>query len=126
MLIQLKLCQMPRPLGRVQDGLLLRLVQDMPPQDEHVHVGRHEASIGVLGRTDDRLAANIETRIDQHRTAGLLWNRVSNRCKSGLRSCPPSAPGPNSRRASLRDRRSALVQPLDAEGFGTLYQNLLS
>src|SRR5438132_13642684 len=40
--------------------------------DEDLDLRAHEAAERVLRRAHDRLAANIETRVDDHRAAGLL------------------------------------------------------
>ena len=39
---------------------------------------RHEAAVGVLGRADDRLAANVEAGVDHDRAPGLLASNRSN------------------------------------------------
>jgi hypothetical protein len=44
--------------------------------DERLHLGPHETAEGIFGRADDRLAANVETRIDQDRSAGALLERA--------------------------------------------------
>src|SRR6187551_1865700 len=54
----------------VRDGRLLVLEQDESLQHQDVHVSAHEAPVGVLGRADNRLAPNVERRVDDHRTAG--------------------------------------------------------
>ena len=40
------------------------LIQYIAPQHEDVHLGAHEAAIGVFRRTDNRLATHIEGGID--------------------------------------------------------------
>jgi hypothetical protein len=44
-------------------GLVL-LQDDEALEHEHVHVGVHEAAVGVLGRAHDRLAAHVEAGVD--------------------------------------------------------------
>ncbi len=54
---------------------LLRLVglkQHMVAEDQDVHVGHQETAVGVFRCADDRLAADIEACVDQHRAAGLF------------------------------------------------------
>src|SRR5512144_1564221 len=54
-----------------QRGLVL-LVQQVVPHREVVHVGAHEAQVGVVGRADDRLPAHVERRVDHDGDAGEL------------------------------------------------------
>ena len=55
---------------------LRRFLEHERAEHQHVHVGAHEAAVGVLRRADDRLAADVERRVHQHRTAGLRSNAV--------------------------------------------------
>lgn len=45
---------------------LFSLQNDLPPDDQDIHLRCHETTVGVFGRTDDWLAAHIETGIDQY------------------------------------------------------------
>src|SRR5688572_31033792 len=49
-----------------------------------VHVGAHEAAVGILRRADDRLAADVERRVDDDRAAGAAveGDRKSTRLNS--------------------------------------------
>src|SRR5207253_2666743 len=51
---------------------LLFLEQHEVLEHEHVHVGGKEAAISIRRRANDRLAAHVEARVDEHRAAGLL------------------------------------------------------
>src|SRR5690349_9769807 len=53
-----------------QPRILLVLAQDAIAGDEKLDFRTHEAAKRVLGRTHDRLAANVETGVHQHRAAG--------------------------------------------------------
>src|SRR5258707_11867324 len=57
-------------------GRLLALLQHEILEHEDVHVRAHEAAIRVFRRPDDRLAADIERRVDDDRTAGSLVKRL--------------------------------------------------
>src|SRR5262245_42971413 len=52
----------------VQLGLAL-LAKDLVAEHEGVHLGPHEAEIGIVRRAHDRLAADVERGVDQHRAA---------------------------------------------------------
>src|SRR4051812_217078 len=43
---------------------LFRFVENKVFQDEHIHIGGEETAVGVLWRTDDGLASNVETGVD--------------------------------------------------------------
>src|SRR5689334_14903896 len=46
---------------------VLRVLREEAIADrQHLDVGPHETAEGVLGRFDDRLAAHVERRIDEH------------------------------------------------------------
>ncbi len=47
-------------------GLLLFFEHEVF-DDEHVHIGGHEASKGLFGGADDRFAPDVEAGVDQHR-----------------------------------------------------------
>src|SRR5437899_10961695 len=49
-------------------ALTIALVQYMVSQDQGVDPGRLKAAVGVPRRADDRLAADVEAGVDQHRT----------------------------------------------------------
>ena len=46
---------------------LLALQQDEIAQRQHVHLGAHEAAIGIGKRTDNRFSADIKGRVDDQR-----------------------------------------------------------
>src|SRR4029453_8354499 len=46
---------------------LLLLVQQIGAENQIVHVGAHETAGRVLGGADDRLSADVERGIDDHR-----------------------------------------------------------
>src|SRR5215510_16399040 len=48
---------------------LLLLAQHAVADGEHVELGSHEAAESILWRAHDRLAAHVETGVDQDRTA---------------------------------------------------------
>src|SRR5688572_25904568 len=48
------------------------LAQEAVADRQRLDLGAHEAAERVLGRTDDRLAAHVEARVDDHRASGLL------------------------------------------------------
>src|SRR5207249_7520264 len=52
--------------------ILAILAQYAVPDRERLDLGAHEAAVCVLGRTNDRLAAHVETRVDDHRAASEL------------------------------------------------------
>ena len=49
---------------------LLILAQDVIPEDQIVHLRTHEASVGIEGRTDQRLPTHIERCVYYHRATG--------------------------------------------------------
>ena len=61
------------PLG------LLGLGAQVGPDDQVVHVGPHEAGVGVLGLADDGLTPDVERGVDDHRAAALLAEGVDHR-----------------------------------------------
>src|SRR5262245_55627203 len=56
----------------VQPRRLILLDEQVVFKHQTVHVRCHETPDRVLRRTDDRLAANVEARVDQNRTARQL------------------------------------------------------
>src|SRR5262245_26235540 len=56
----------------VQPRRLILLDEQVVFKHQTVHVCCHETPDRVLRRTDDRLATNVEARVDQHRTARQL------------------------------------------------------
>src|SRR5438105_12738847 len=51
-------------------GRLLPLDQEEIPEHENVHLRAHETAVGVIGRLDNRLTANIEGRVYEYRVPG--------------------------------------------------------
>ena len=70
--IKLKLFEVCFTIRCVCLPRLLLLPQDMPAEDEHVHIGHHKTAIRIFGRAYDWLAAHVEAGVDQHRATGLL------------------------------------------------------
>src|SRR5216683_2402113 len=60
------------PIDIVCKSSLFFLIQHAGFQHEEVHLSAHEATIAVLRRAYDRLAAHVETGVDDHRTSRLL------------------------------------------------------
>ena len=50
---------------------LLRLEQEVSLHHERVHPSRQKASVGLLGRADDRFAPNVKAGVDDGRAPGL-------------------------------------------------------
>ncbi len=48
---------------------MLGLLEDEVAEDEHIHLGPHEAAVGIFGRADDGFAADVERRIDEDAAA---------------------------------------------------------
>src|SRR5262245_32669508 len=59
-----------RPL--VHQSLDVVFRQHYVLEHERIDVGHDETAIRLCGRTHDRLAADVEARVDEHRTAGAL------------------------------------------------------
>ncbi len=55
----------------IQRFLDLFLEQEIAEQ-QIIHVGSHEAEVGVFRRADDRFATHIERGVDDHRAAVFL------------------------------------------------------
>ena len=64
------------PILIICDRGLVGLVQHAVFEDQHVHLGAHEATVRILGRADDRLAPHVERRVDDDRAAGRLSERL--------------------------------------------------
>src|SRR5436189_3562929 len=60
------------PVDVARQRRLVGFSQDERVQDEDVHLRAHEAEIGVLRGADERLAAHVEARVHEHRTARQL------------------------------------------------------
>src|SRR5213595_3941945 len=58
------------PVDVVAERRLPPLLQHARAEREGVHLGAHEAEVGVLRGAHDRLAADVEARVDEHGTAG--------------------------------------------------------
>src|SRR3954464_8056246 len=65
-LIQLELLAPVLVLIQLRLRLLL---QEERPEHEVVHLGAHEAAVGVLGGADDGLASHVEAGVDDHAIA---------------------------------------------------------
>ena len=46
--------------------------ENMILQDQNIHLSRHEASVSIFRSTDNRLAANIETSVNNNSRPCLL------------------------------------------------------
>ena len=44
----------------------------------------HEAAMGIFRISDDRLAANVEAGVDDHRASGLLFERSQDPMKTRI------------------------------------------
>ena len=66
MLIQVKFLP---PVGVLNERLLVDFVQYVVAQHECINFRAHETAIGLLGRTHNRLATDVEGRIDDDPTA---------------------------------------------------------
>src|SRR5215471_6605161 len=51
---------------------LFGLQQNEITEGQHIHFGAHEAAVSVLGRTNDRLAADVERGVYDYRISSLL------------------------------------------------------
>ena len=73
------ICSIQLELGQVLVGGdlpgpgLLVLEQHEVLHHQNVHVGAHEAAVGVLRRADDGLAAHVEGGVDHHRATCALF-----------------------------------------------------
>ena len=83
------------------------LQQDDVFEHERVHFGAEETAIRVLGRADDRLAADVEAGVDEHRATGRCWNACSSFVSAGCGSSSTSGSARCSRRASPPGCRTA-------------------
>jgi hypothetical protein len=59
-------------------------------QHEDVHIGRHKASVSVLGRTDNGFAADVETGVDDDGTAGFIFETLQEAIEPAV---PPGVDG---------------------------------
>ena len=64
---------------------LFRLFEYKILDDEIIHFGPHETAIGILGRTDYRLAADVERCVDQHGTSRSVFKGFQQRMISWIR-----------------------------------------
>src|SRR6185295_12452040 len=71
-LVQLELRQVLFPCPRVQFLRHVFLQQDDVLEHERVHLRAEETAVRVLGRADDRLAADVEAGVDEHRASRAL------------------------------------------------------
>ena len=53
-----------------QGWVLIDLAQKTVSDREQIDVGAHEAAEGIFRCAHDRLAAHVETGVDQHRASG--------------------------------------------------------
>src|SRR5438876_6826976 len=60
------------PIDLVCKSWLVFLIQNTSFQHEKVHFRPHEATVAVFGSADNRLAAHVETSVDDDRTPSLL------------------------------------------------------
>src|SRR5207237_6277522 len=66
-------------------GTLGASVEHEASHHEAIHVGSQEARVRVLRGTNDRLAANVERRVDQHGTPGRAMECLQELSESRLR-----------------------------------------
>ena len=102
--IQLKLCQVP--LCACVLSSVIRALRTTTSSRTRRPCPLQEAAIGILGRADDRLAADVEAGVDQHRAARQAFEGLAAAGRTG--GCGPrrrSAPGHCNRRASRRESR---------------------
>src|SRR5688500_700823 len=64
---------------------LRRFAQQVWTEHEIIDVGPHEAAIRVFRRTHDRLAADVERRVHDHRTSGQRLERADQGMVIGIR-----------------------------------------
>src|SRR5689334_11489764 len=55
---------------QLQRGILLRFLQHAIADHEHIELVAHEAAEGIFRRAHDRLAADVETGVDQYGASG--------------------------------------------------------
>src|SRR5438552_1013813 len=65
-------------------GILFRLGEVAVADGERVYLRSHEAAERVLGRADDRLAADVEARVDEDRAAGALLEARNQRVEARI------------------------------------------
>ena len=82
MLIQVKFLP---PVGVLDQRLLVDFVQHTVAQHERIKLRAHETAIGLLWRTDNRLATDVEGRVDQHATARFGFKRFEQVVVAGVR-----------------------------------------
>src|SRR3954469_15600030 len=56
--------------------LLLGFLQQKRLEHQNVHVGAHEAAVGIFRRADDWLASDVERGVDDDRTTGSAVERL--------------------------------------------------
>src|SRR3954463_14946918 len=67
-----------------QRGVLLTLAQHAVANNQQLDLIAHEAAKGILGRTHDRLASDVEAGIDQNRAAGFRLESFDQRVKTWI------------------------------------------
>ena len=68
-----------------QRGVLVLFAQHGTTAREHLDLGAHEASEGVLGRAHDRLTADVERGVDEHGAAGQRVEPLEQLMKERIR-----------------------------------------
>ena len=71
------------PVAGVGELGLVALAEDAVLEHQRVHLGAHEAAVGVLGRAHDRLAAHVERRVDHDRATGEPVERLDDGVELG-------------------------------------------
>src|SRR5262249_27103770 len=70
--VKLELGEVPHPIDLIDFLGHLSLVEYEVLQDQGIHLGGEETSVGVLRRADDGFATDVEARVDEDRTTGDL------------------------------------------------------
>src|SRR5437763_1492042 len=67
---------MPSPTYLGGCWIYIVFEQDKTLKNQRIHVRRQEAAQGILRRTDNRLAADVEAGVDEHGAAGPPIERL--------------------------------------------------
>src|SRR5438552_16472489 len=75
---------MPSPTYLGGCWIYIVFEQDKTLKNQRIHVRRQEAAQGILRRTDNRLAADVEAGVDEHGAAGPLIEGLEQTVKARL------------------------------------------
>jgi len=67
------------PIARLLERLLSLLVEEIIIDHEPVHLGTHEASVGIFSCANDRFATQLETGVDHEPASGPFLEGVHER-----------------------------------------------